>query len=470
MNDNKTNISDENVILNNSSKKNKNIVLIILIIILIGLISLSLSLHFLLNKKGNNTNINESNNVNENISYEIKTFDDIKLLYVNGKQVEEIKANSEFGDIKIEEFRDVLIVDETNPGPSRRLFVVDKNANATELDYKVSTYNEELISTIDSYRIEGNNLYIKANRQWGNGYIDWYCRYNDKDEIAEYEVKYEYSNGKFSEKQVVNEISIKDKYKNEDCISDEDKKSIATEIIKTLCSDNESCISNNLVKDVGGNIRYYGSNPNNYINFNDETWRIVGVFNVKKNKMDTTTEKRIKIVKEDVLERKLFHLSSNDWVGSDLQLYLNGISKDNYYYSLNYASKNQIEKAIWNIGQVDNNTQDVSAQGIYEIEQTKFGENIVGLINLSDYGYASGDMCKNVFECTSDNWLSGEDYWTINGYPGDGGVFVWKVWNQRGIVMESSSALSGVNPSVYLKSDIQMTGLGTIDSPYILVK
>ena len=260
MNDNKNSINDENVILNNSSKKNKNIVLIILIIILIGLISLSLSLHFLLNKKGNNTNINESNNVNEKMSYEIKTLDDIKLLYVNGKQVEEIKADSELGDIKAEEFKDALIVDETNPGPSRRLFVVDKNANAIELDYKVSTYNEELISFIDSYRIEGNNLYIKVNRQWGNGYIDWYCRYNDKDEIAEYEVKYEYSNGKFIRKEVLNELSIKDKYKNEDCISSEDKKInyVVKEIYESTIGTNWSYLYVN-----GKKVENIEANPDN---------------------------------------------------------------------------------------------------------------------------------------------------------------------------------------------------------------
>ena len=224
MNDSETNINDENIILNNSSKKNKNIVLIILIIILICLISLSLSLHFLLGKRNNDTNINENNSVKEKINYEIKTLDDIKLLYLNGKQVEEIKADSELGDIKVEEFNDVLIVDETNPGHSRILFVVDKNGNVTLLDYEVSTYSDELISFIDSYRIEGNNLYIKVKRQWGNGYIDWYCRYNDKNEIAEYEVKYEYSNGKFIRKEVLNEVSIKDKYKDVNCISSEDKK------------------------------------------------------------------------------------------------------------------------------------------------------------------------------------------------------------------------------------------------------
>ena len=44
-------------------------------------------------------------------------------------------------------------------------------------------------------------------------------------------------------------------------------------------------ILNNLKKDntPDSNIRYYGSNPNNYVRFNNELWRIIGVFgnNVK---------------------------------------------------------------------------------------------------------------------------------------------------------------------------------------------
>ena len=136
---------------------------------------------------------------------------------MNNTKVNNIKAYDELGKIEVKEFNDLLIVDEQNPGPSRRLFVVDKNGNATEIDYKVSTYNNEFINTIDSYRIEGNNLYIKVNRQWENGYIDWYCRYEDKNEVAEYEVKYEYSNGTLGNRQVLNEVTIANKYKNEKC-------------------------------------------------------------------------------------------------------------------------------------------------------------------------------------------------------------------------------------------------------------
>lgn len=187
--------------------------------------------------KNDDNKVNEDNNIQENkndkvqeennkLNYEINTEVDSSTgvkkhyLYLNGKKVYDIKADEELGSIEVKEFKDLLIVDEQNPGPSRKLFVVDKNGNSTEIDYKVSTYNTEFINTIDSYRVKDNNLYIKVNRQWGNGYIDWYCRYEDKNEVAEYEVKYEYVNGKLENKQVLNEVTIANKYKNESCMND----------------------------------------------------------------------------------------------------------------------------------------------------------------------------------------------------------------------------------------------------------
>ena len=50
-------------------------------------------------------------------------------------------------------------------------------------------------------------------------------------------------------------------------------------------------ISNNLKRDntKDQNIRYHGSNPNNYVSFNNELWRIIGVFgnNVKLVRKDS---------------------------------------------------------------------------------------------------------------------------------------------------------------------------------------
>ena len=57
------------------------------------------------------------------------------------------------------------------------------------------------------------------------------------------------------------------------------------EHIIDLYSSEETRISNGLKKDntPDQNIRYYGSDPNNYVRFNNELWRIIGVFgnNVK---------------------------------------------------------------------------------------------------------------------------------------------------------------------------------------------
>lgn len=194
--------------LNNQNNKNGNngltYALIFIIIALVGL-----CLYLFMDKK--------ENDVDSKLNYEIKLVEGNKELYVNDKKVDGIKADSELGRLEVKELNDLLIVDEQNPGPSRRLLVVDKNGTVSEIDYKVSTYNAEFINTIDSYRVDGNNLYIKVNRQWGNGYIDWYCHLENKNDIAEYEVKYEYVNGKLANKQVLNEVTIANKYKNEKC-------------------------------------------------------------------------------------------------------------------------------------------------------------------------------------------------------------------------------------------------------------
>ncbi len=39
--------------------------------------------------------------------------------------------------------------------------------------------------------------------------------------------------------------------------------------------------SDELYKDEHGDIRYYGATPNNYVSFNNELWRIIGVIDGK---------------------------------------------------------------------------------------------------------------------------------------------------------------------------------------------
>ena len=69
------------------------------------------------------------------------------------------------------------------------------------------------------------------------------------------------------------------------------------------------------------NIRYYGSNPNNYVSFNNELWRIIGVF-----------ENNVKLVRSEKLGNLSWDSSEssvnngrgvNEWSQSDLKNYLN---------------------------------------------------------------------------------------------------------------------------------------------------
>ena len=94
---------------------------------------------------------------------------------------------------------------------------------------------------------------------------------------------------------------------------------------------------------VDNNLRYVGSDPNNYVSFNNELWRIIGVFNNIDNGTGTK-ETRLKIVKNDPLSDGTINAfiwdnsviengkrvdGDNDWRVSGLQTLLN----DTYYNS-----------------------------------------------------------------------------------------------------------------------------------------
>ena len=92
-----------------------------------------------------------------------------------------------------------------------------------------------------------------------------------------------------------------------------------------------------IMLDNNGDYRYYGADPNNYITFNDETWRIIGVF----HDVDDGTGKReirMKIIRNESIGQYSWDSSDsavhtgygvNDWSQADLMNELN----DLYYNS-----------------------------------------------------------------------------------------------------------------------------------------
>ena len=73
--------------------------------------------------------------------------------------------------------------------------------------------------------------------------------------------------------------------------------------------------------------RYEGKNPNNYIWFNNELWRIIGVFD--EDSHGVSGQNLVKIIREESIGGLAWHKSNtNDWSASSLKNLLNGAYYD----------------------------------------------------------------------------------------------------------------------------------------------
>ncbi len=237
----------------------------------------------------------------------------------------------------------------------------------------------------------------------------------------------------------------------------------AIEELYTLTKENEP--NGHIIVENG--VRYTGASPNNYVSFNGELWRIIGIFDGK-----------IKIIKNESIGSKVWNSEQkNDWESSSLYQYLN----TTYYDSLNATSKNMVENATWNTGGW--NTSDVTVAQLYEYEKTVPAKGstttsvvgYIGLMSASDYGYASSrcytgtQTLSNYQNCISTNWLKGLEEWMLTTYStGELDVFYVIAGGYvggRGTV----TATRLVRPSLYLKANVRISGgAGTSVNPYLL--
>ena len=223
-----------------------------------------------------------------------------------------------------------------------------------------------------------------------------------------------------------------------------------------------------------GRYFYRGTNPNNYITFNDEEagWRIISLEPDGTIKIMRTAG----INNSDTLAWDT--LNNNSWARpSSLNTYLNGT-----YYNdeLTNEAKNQIVSHTWKIGPVINDngclTDNVNSEG--DIRWS----GKVGLATVSEYLRSSSNvgMCRtfalnndnNDSICSSSNWMVNSSYanwWTLSSRAGDSsGVF--RV-NSNGDISSNNAnftyyADSAVRPALYLSSSVTLSGSGTQDDPY----
>ena len=229
--------------------------------------------------------------------------------------------------------------------------------------------------------------------------------------------------------------------------------------------------------------RYRGASPKNYVTFNNEVWRIIGIF--KADDGTGNIENRIKLIRDQSIGIKYWDTSgSNNWARpATLNTELNGT----YLNNLATIAQNMIGNAKYYLGGY--NGSNVTADTIYQYERKISGSGTyyygtnpnswvgkLALMYASDYGYAASDECTqnlsnyNDTTCTVYNWLynlkdkewllpqsarggSNAFYVYSNGYVG----YNFDVYNNQ----------LAVRPVIYLKYNVQISsGDGTSSNPY----
>ena len=214
---------------------------------------------------------------------------------------------------------------------------------------------------------------------------------------------------------------------------------------------------------------YRGANPNNYIIFNNELWRIVSV----------ESDGTIKIMREASIGDMVWDkgggtYGSNNWARpSDLNTYLNG----NYLTeTLNSISQNQIVAKDWSIGKVTRN-DDIAGQ--IQAENSSKWNGKVALITASEYIRSNSNQSScgtydtnnnNYSSCKNTTWMQNQSieyWWTLS----PGSVFSYSMFSiyiyGYFITDFNTSDFNAVRPSVYLSSKIKITGGdGSQNNPY----
>lgn len=220
-----------------------------------------------------------------------------------------------------------------------------------------------------------------------------------------------------------------------------------------------------------GKYTYKGVNPNNYITFNNETWRIISV----------DSNGLIKIMRNESIGSRVFDSgNSNAWESSDIKTYLNG-----EYLATITENQDKIVPHTWSIGGVSSGNNDLADQ-INDENGTKSQPASVGLITVSEYLRANTNTeeCGNLSlnngnysTCKTTDWMfnivpSNDYLWTISPSASiSSTVFGVNGSNNAGNVRNVNAHNSlAVSPVLYLSSDITLTGEGTGTSgdPYVI--
>ena len=251
--------------------------------------------------------------------------------------------------------------------------------------------------------------------------------------------------------------------------------------------------------------RYEGKNPNNYIWFNNEYWRIIGVFDSASHGQDN--KNLVKIIRADMLDGLAWDKSmTNDWTSASLNSLLNGAyynAEDgtNSGYCYGYSTKvttncdytkkgiqsgyrGMIANVTWYLGGYSSN--DATTEAFYGYERgtevysgrPTSTTGYIGLMYPSDYGYSVlASSCVRTTNldsyssatCAGQSWLYGKGYeWTLTSLSSIS-FYVFNLYGAGNLSSYNAYDGDGSRPVLYLDASVyKIDGDGSMNSPYIV--
>ena len=241
--------------------------------------------------------------------------------------------------------------------------------------------------------------------------------------------------------------------------------------------------------------RYRGgdSTVKNYVTFNNEVWRIIGI--IPTEDTNGNVENRIKIIRDTSIGNKYWNTtkdtttnSYNNWVTGTLNTYLN----NDYYNTLTTDAQSMIGTTKYYLGGYVNST--ITSDVMWQYERKSIGASYycgtnpimqndankkIAIMYASDYGYASSKECtSNLYNyngsancITTNNWLDksqnewllpqNSDYSSYASYVSSSG----RVSIYDGVYDNEYA----VRPVLSLSSNVKISGgEGTSQKPYQL--
>lgn len=257
-----------------------------------------------------------------------------------------------------------------------------------------------------------------------------------------------------------------------------------------------------------GRYIYKGESPNNYITFNNETWRIMSL-----DKEENTEKYNLKIIRNESIGSKVFdsdgirktgycskgyakYYGCNAWMATDnyvngtyegtvdkdseLNIYLNG----EYYNSLDSNAKLQLQDRNFNVGGIE--WLDKNLESMVLAEKSLTSTNKIALITISEYlrtiketvnlGHLwDTTMTADCSTSVKTSWMYGllNSKYLRTVSPDIGNTSYVLSITDKGCIAHTNVSKANTSyetfPVLYLTSDIKLLGEGTQDNPYTIV-